>query len=104
MQTVIKDLEKIKKAMETLSYEKGSLVSLKENIKRAVTLLISYQPKLVYSGDFGSLKTNPNKYIDPYLDAKTSTTSSLTLEDKINRSRKYAIEDINLCITTLKSY
>jgi hypothetical protein len=47
MQTVIKDLEKIKKAMETLSYEKGSLVSLKENIKRAVTLLISYQPKLV---------------------------------------------------------
>jgi hypothetical protein len=32
MQTVIKDLEKIKKAMETLSYEKGSLVSLKEKI------------------------------------------------------------------------
>jgi hypothetical protein len=103
MQKVIKDLEKIKRTMETLSYEKGSLVSLKENIKRAVTLLISFQPKLVYSSDFGSLKTNPNKYIDPYLDAK-SAASSLTLEDKINRSRKYAIEDINHCITTLKSY
>ena len=102
MQTVIRDLEKIKRTMETLSFEKGSLVSLKENIKRAVTLLISYQPKLVYSADFGSLKTNPNKYIDPYLDNKS--TSSLSLEDKINRSRKYAIEDINHCIATLKSY
>jgi hypothetical protein len=102
MQTVIRDLEKIKKSMETLSFEKGSLVSLKENIKRAVALLVSYQPKLIYSVDFGSLKTNPNKYIDPYLDAKS--TSSLTLEDKINRSRKYAIEDINHCIATLKSY
>jgi hypothetical protein len=102
MQKVIRDLESIKRTMETLSYEKGSLVSLKEHIKRAVTLLISYQPKLIYSGDFGSLKTNPNKYIDPYLDNKS--TGSLTLEEKINRSRKYAIEDIDLCINTLKTY
>jgi hypothetical protein len=102
MQKVIRDLEKIKGAMATLSYEKGSLVSLKENIKQAVTLLISFQPKLVYSVDFGSLKTNPNKYIDPYLETKTS--GSLTLEEKISRSRKYAIEDIDHCIATLKKY
>jgi hypothetical protein len=102
MQKVIKDLEKIKRAMVNLSYEKSSLVSLKEQIKRAATLLISFQPKLVYSVEFESLKTNPNKYIDPYLETKSS--GSLTLEDKINRSRKYAVEDIDHCITILKSY
>jgi hypothetical protein len=102
MQKVIRDLEKVKRAMGTLASEKGSLVSLKEQINRAITLLISFQPKLVYSPDFGSLKTNPNKYIDPYLEAKSS--GSLTLEDKINRSRKYAIEDIDHCIATLKKY
>jgi hypothetical protein len=102
MQKTIRDLEKVKKDMATLSYERSSLVSLKQQIKQAVTLLISYQPKMVYSGDFGSLKNNPNQYIDPYLEKKSS--GSLTLEDKINRSRRYALEDIDRCIVTLKSY
>jgi hypothetical protein len=102
MQKIIRDLEKVKKAMATLSYERSSLVSLKQQIKQAVTLLISFEPKMVYSGDFGSLKSNPNQYIDPYLEKKT--TGSLTLEDKINRSRRYALEDIDRCIVTLKSY
>jgi hypothetical protein len=102
MQKIIRDLEKVKKAMATLSYERSSLVSLKEQIKLAVTLMISFQPKMIYSGDFSSLKNNPNQYIDPYLERKAS--GSLSLEDKINRSRRYALEDIDRCIVTLKSY
>ena len=102
MQKVIRDLEQIKKKMEALSYDKGGLNSLRENIQTAINVLISFQPKLVYSQDFGALKTNSNKYIDPYLYNKSFSPSYL--EDKITRSRKYAIEDIDKCINTLKVY
>ena len=102
MLKVIRDLEQIKKKMEALSYDKGGLTSLRDNIQTAENLLISFQPKLVYSQDFGALKTNSNKYIDPYLYNKSFSPSYL--EEKISRSRKYAIEDIDNCIGTLKIY